>query len=666
MAFYKYFWDLADSTTYADHQVGSFDNNTQYGGGNFKWVGNADNTAINNIPGIRIKPTSVTNGYWLREMDGPIKVSWFGAQNTSNAPVSFATLGVSQTTLNNRYGVGFVNTSDTYDTAAVKYAMYYMGTDAVENSLQFEPRKYWLTKAIDLPVENTNMTGLPSVGGQGMFIIDGNGCTITTFGSGAPFNVFQRIPSTHVDATTIYEKYAFTIKNFNATSTGSSWINSGYSFLFLGASPNSIIDNINLVNYDIGLRLEYCPNTAVSNIYTANVKTRSVYIKTGSWLSASNTNSCSDNCSVSHLHVNDSADQVAALSIAGSNNCSINHCYINGVGNPQYGIWWDSLDNGQALMLTVNNTFIAGTSSVAAIYVKPSASGMINISGVYNTQVQTLIAAEAYSGSPSVTVSNIPAWPAGSKLSNVGSTKWDFVSVYLGAGIDTPAEIVNPSNNLWVTAGPPAIPSVSNVAAQPIGGQPQVSLQEVLNFDRSLTNDLMFMGTASGQGNTGANNVTGIGFEAGRNNTATGLVAIGSQAGRGNTGVQSNFIGDTAGYNNTGTASVAVGNAAGFNNTGFRLVGIGTNTATANTGDDVVALGNNTASGNTGDNVIALGQQAGVNNTINQSVIISNNCLPSYANYAAAILVITGAGATTGTYLYHDQSTNSIGAVRIP
>jgi hypothetical protein len=67
----------------------------------------------------------------------------------------------------------------------------------------------------------------------------------------------------------------------------------------------------------------------------------------------------------------------------------------------------------------------------------------------------------------------------------------------------------------------------------------------------------------------------------------------------------------------------------------------------------------------------ALGTCAGFNgfigNAISQSVIISNAELPSYISYADAIAIIsTGTGGVAGsTYLYHDQSTNSIGAVRL-
>ncbi len=45
----------------------------------------------------------------------------------------------------------------------------------------------------------------------------------------------------------------------------------------------------------------------------------------------------------------------------------------------------------------------------------------------------------------------------------------------------------------------------------------------------------------------------------------------------------------------------------------------------------------------------------------------SNASMPTFANHAAAALAITTAlGAVAGnTYLYHNQATNSIGAVRL-
>lgn len=729
MAFYKYFWDLANSTTFADHTVGSFDNNTTTGGGDFKWVSNANNTLVNNIPGVRIKPTSSTNGYWQRVAEGPVCVDWFGPQNTSTAPYTFAQLGVSQNTLNNRYGVSFVNTSDTYDTAAVKYAMYYMGNLASENSVQFEPKLYWLTKPIDLPRVNTNASGLPGVGGQGKFIIDGNGATISTYGSGAPFDVFRRIPTSQTDADTLIN-YSIVFKNFSATSWGASWVNSGYSFLFLGASANAVIDNINIVNYDIGIRLEYCPNATVKNVFTSNVKTRSVYIKSGSWFGASLTNSNSNNVAVYQMQVEDSNSQTAALSFAGVNNAVVSQFWLKGLGTPSYGIWWDSLDNNEAYNLRIMDTYITTNTSVAGLYLKMQDGGMAIIDGLYNDSTQTVVATEMYSGTGDMYFSNSTVWPVGSKMSNVGTVKWDFKAVNFGPGITTPADIVNPLNNLWVTAGPPAIPSVSNVTNQPAGSAQLISLQQVLDYDHTIGNGLIFLGTDAGDGSTGTPEVVGIGTESAQNNTGNYVSAVGYIAAKGNTGDTVVAIGSGAAVNNAGNHVVALENActgnagnytigimdgasdtnsgnytigigylAANNNTGASdvigigrsssqnnsatgAIGIGFSTNSNNSGSNTISIGNSSGSGNTGssailigqtvggnntgNNVIALGANAGANNTLSSSVIISNTCLPSYANFAAAAAVIIAPAATSGTYLYHDQATNSIGAVRIP
>ena len=680
MAFYKYFWDLQDSTTFADHTVGSFDNNTNSGGGNFKWVANANNTSLVNIPGIRIKPTSSTNGYWMRISEGPVCVDWFGSQNTDTAPYTFQQLGVSQNTLNTRYGVGFVTLSDTYDTAAVKWAIHYMGTYAIENSVQFEPKKYWLTQSIDLPETNIPTGGLPAIGGQGKFIIDGNGCTISTYGSGAPFHVFKRIPVNQTVAAT-YINYSIVFKNFSATSWGSSWVNSGYAFLFLGASSNVVIDNINLVNYDVGLRLEYCPNATINNVFTSGVKTYSVYVKGGSWTGASLTNANSHNLVVNHLQVEDANSQTAALALDGVNNAVINQFWLKGSGTPTYGIKWDSLNNTEALSLKVMNSYITTDTATAAIYVKAQSGGMCSVDGVYNNTIQTLLATEMYSGSAAITLSNVPNWPAGTKLSSVGTVKWDFNSVFLGAGIDTPAEIVDPGNNLWVTAGPPAIPSVSDVAGTPVGGPQPVSLQEVLDYDHDLVDGNVFIGTLAGDNTTGLTNIIAIGTDANKSTTLNGSIAIGfeagessfggtyigNQAGKGSASTNAVTIGLVAGASSSGFGLTAIGDFSSQNNTGDNVTSLGISSANGNTGDDVVALGNYAAKDNTANDVIALGQNAGNLNALAQSVIISNNCLPSYANYAAAALVINAlGGATTGTYLYHDQATNSIGAVRIP
>jgi hypothetical protein len=644
MAFVKTFWDLKNNTTYTTHTVGSFDNNTTTGGGDFQWIPNVNNSTIVDIPGMQIKPASSPTGYWRRVWNGPINVSWFGCQNGTSAPYTFLQLGVSQAVLNARYGAGFATVNDNYDTTAIRYAFSLMGTNGFTNGVIFEPKIYHLTRGCELPSGYTTFT--PTA--IGTFVIDGNGATIVK-ASVNQFDYFYRVPVDQTEAATMVN-YGFTIKNFNVNGSGGVWQNSGYSFLYLGATTNSIIENLNVQQFDMALRLEYCVNAIVRTVNTSQITTYSIYAKSGGWAGAGLNNSNSNIAEITHVYVNDTLNQNAAIALVASDAGKISQTVVFGSGSPGYGIYIDSLTSTAVTTVRIQDTTLSAATSNAGIFLKVNNLGRYIIDGIKNTVAQTVVGVEAYSGSPNVYVGNIGNWPAGTELFNDGATTWEFDNVYFGAGINTPAEIVDPANNLWVTTGGATIPPVSDVAAVPVGGQPQVSLQQVLDYDHDVANGLIFLGTDAGLNNTGANFVVGIGSLAADSNTGIAISSMGAAAAR----------------LNTGDKVVAIGTSAAESNTGDDVVGLGESACGSNTGNDVIALGNDAANSNTASNVIALGEEAGQSNAIPQSVIISNFCLPTYANHAAAIAVITGPGATTGTYLYHNQATNSIGAVRIP
>lgn len=166
------------------------------------------------------------------------------------------------------------------------------------------------------------------------------------------------------------------------------------------------------------------------------------------------------------------------------------------------------------------------------------------------------------------------------------------------------------------------------------GGSSIPTLQQVLNNNHDLFNNNNFQGTGAGTGNTGVQ-VIAFGAYTGLNNTGTNVTALAYQAARDNTGNNLNAIGTDAGKGNSG--------------------------------DRVNAFGSSAAQNNTGDDVNAFGNGAGLGNALNGMTIFSNASMPTYANFAAASAAITvGLGASAGsTYLYHDQATNSIGAVRL-
>ena len=450
MAFFKTFYDMAGSTSYTTHTIGAFDANCTTGGGTFRFVDSVPNASITNIPGIRIKPTNSTVGYWQRDYDGPVNVGWFGCQNTTSAPNTFATLGVSQATLDARYGVGFATTTDTYDTTAIRYALKFMETLG-NQSLIFEPKVYWLNRTCELPV---NIVGGKT--GRGMFVIDGNGATILRSGV-SQFNFFQRIPADNTVAVSTYIDNGFTFKNFNANGSGGVWQNSGYAFLFLGATYGSIVENIFLTNFDTGVRMEFCMNASVSNIFTNNITSYSVWVKTGSWTGAALANASSNMVEISHIRVFDTNNQIAGVALLDSDTSIISQIIVEGTGTPQYGVLWDSLNSSVAPNGIVKDCHIETICSKSAVYVKPRSGTKIYVSNIYVQYPQNIVGLEAAaypsSAYPVVVIDQIPYWPTGSKFLNIGSgNKWQMSEVLINAYLTTSTQIVTAASSASVTS----------------------------------------------------------------------------------------------------------------------------------------------------------------------------------------------------------------------
>jgi hypothetical protein len=173
-------------------------------------------------------------------------------------------------------------------------------------------------------------------------------------------------------------------------------------------------------------------------------------------------------------------------------------------------------------------------------------------------------------------------------------------------------------------------------------------------------------GYQAAKGNIGGY-VNAIGVAAAQDNTGSNVNALGINAAKGSTQGNLNALGFYSGYQNTGFNVNTMGESSAYQNSGGNVNAFGASAGQNNTGDNVNAIGAAAAEYNTGSNVNAFGVQAGLSNTISGVTIFSNSSLPSYANHAAAAVAITVllGGSAGCTYLYHNQATNSIGAVRL-
>lgn len=192
------------------------------------------------------------------------------------------------------------------------------------------------------------------------------------------------------------------------------------------------------------------------------------------------------------------------------------------------------------------------------------------------------------------------------------------------------------------------------------------TLQEILDNNHDLVGGVNLQGTDAGVDNTG-DNVNAFGQSAAVDNTADNINAFGSSAAAGNTGQGVNAAGRNAALDNEGNIVNAFGPESARLNTGDYVNAMGNNSCYDNTGDYVNAFGRAAANGNQGNHVNAFGVDAGLNNQLSNKTIFSNTSLPSYANAtaaAAAITVLLGASAGC-TYLYFDDSTDTIKAIRL-
>lgn len=179
-----------------------------------------------------------------------------------------------------------------------------------------------------------------------------------------------------------------------------------------------------------------------------------------------------------------------------------------------------------------------------------------------------------------------------------------------------------------------------------------------------------------------------LGEQAGENSEIFNSNFLGPQAGRNATYARnSNFLGYSAGINATnannsnflgnGAGQFAInasysnffGNNAGAEaNAAYQSNFLGSYAGTlATTANNSNFFGYEAGMNSTGNNVNAFGYQANKGGTLSGQTVFSNASLPSYTNRSAATTAITVPnGAVAGnTYLYYNQTTFAIEAVRL-
>ena len=447
MAHYKTFWDLASSQAYTTHTVERFDTGSTTGGGTFKWI-QSNNTSIVNIPGIRIKPTATILGYWERtNLDGPWSVDWFGCNNTAGQGTIAEGSGVTVGVLNTRYNSwaaglpNTINSTDTYDTAALKTAMNIMGVGLVF-AINMSKPFYHINSAILLPRKFYST----SVKEYDIYEIDGKGAQIEIHSSAfaTPFNMFDRTIASLVDANSQVGT-TFVIKNI--CFLGKNNVQTG---LMLKATYNSQIENCTFKNLATGCHLRFCLGAKVNSCMAINITDIALNVDTGSsavyangafggsYTSADSQSNSTEVFKFRYFSAN-----------AGSIGIAVNGCSVVLIdqpileGNPgtgmSSGVYFHIRDSANVKDFTVNRAHLETNYADAAIRLFVGAAVKPIIKGIYAQYAGTLVGlsdgAVVSSKVSMITIKDVEFAPNSTRFQTIttggNNHQWSFESCYI-------------------------------------------------------------------------------------------------------------------------------------------------------------------------------------------------------------------------------------------
>lgn len=422
MAFFNTFYDLKTATAYNTHTIGTFDTNTSTGGGTFRWV-KATNTSITDIPGFRIKPSGTTTGYWERVYDGDVNVGWFGTINTASQG-TLASYGFSQPQLDARYGVAnLVLTTDTYDTAAIKYAFYLMQEVRGFQSLKFESKDYYLTSTCYLPGLFT-----PAPTDNVTYTIVGNNALIRYHSSlSTPIDYFSgRLPANSTEATDL-QRRTFVIRNFLMRGQGDLTIGSGKACIMLGESYNSLVENNNIYYACIGIKARFCMNTIIQHNNIVNYRGDGIFVTYGSDWGGTTANGASNHTSIYKNRLRGYPASGKGIHVRGASGIVIDGNIWEGdpVNAGTHAVYFDNAGATTVKECTIKSTHIERphADGGAFFYVRGT-TGMYTIEKPYVQYPGVLIETATQSGYPEIKLSHIGYVPNACKLKSSTNARW--------------------------------------------------------------------------------------------------------------------------------------------------------------------------------------------------------------------------------------------------
>lgn len=453
MARYKYFTDLVNSKAYTTHTVDRFDSNATSGGGVFKWI-DQSNVGITEITGFRVKPNSTTAGYWERQIDNAEpSIGWFGTINTSGQ-LTLAGYGFTQAQINSKW-VGIpantILTTDTYDTAAIKYAFWVMYNFNGFQNMSFESKNYFLTSSCELPFSHVLNGGGGDISN---YVLKGNGCWIGDHSTAVTaFDYFtSRTPTPAVAEQWQTKRYDISGFKFNGSG---SYSGSGKAAILLGESYSSYIHDNHFEFLDIGIKNRFSMNTTIKRNSFTTCYTSGIYITYGDDYGGANTLTCSNHCLVEkNRYFGTGSTNCIFIWVEAASGTVIDGNIFEGAttGAGKHFVKFDSRGSTTCNELTIRNSHIERPTfnNQAFIYIRTSTFATV-IDNPFTQYAGTLVETESVGGGyPEIHLRNIAFIQPNTKLKGNATTRWIFLHNRLPNGL---GPITNETNMRYSADG---------------------------------------------------------------------------------------------------------------------------------------------------------------------------------------------------------------------
>lgn len=250
--------------------------------------------------------------------------------------------------------------------------------------------------------------------------IDLCGCTIYDNSVTGLDYLIGRKPIDQKEALDVCQSWSLNLKNGKLLGKQSSGSILTGTLLDLGATFNSVVENVQIQNAKNGIVFRFCLMGHLKNIMSNGIGNDAIYVGIGDWSGAGRNSSQSNHTVVEQCRIFNWKNSNSAFKVESSSGIFIKNCISEGY-SPKYHIYWEDTVNTTTVLDRYIESFHVESPDGGTIYMNIM-GGYIDMKSVY-TQYPLIIEMGAFASPTEINLSRIMWWPNGSFFKVIGDER---------------------------------------------------------------------------------------------------------------------------------------------------------------------------------------------------------------------------------------------------